>query len=83
MSTVETMSQTSQQQSIREQEEMLLWDWQMISLVLAIIACLLFFIVTAIISINYVRQWRKIKKQFDTGTYTLFLSFLNMMKWLT
>lgn len=51
----------------RETEEILLWDWQLISLILAVAACLLFFTVTAIISINYVRQWRKIKKQFDTG----------------
>ncbi|KAG5684785.1 hypothetical protein PVAND_013998 [Polypedilum vanderplanki] len=34
--------------------------------IMTIIACLLFFTVTAIISINYVRQWRKIKKEFDT-----------------
>lgn len=50
-------------------EDQLIWDWQMISLVLAVAACLLFFIGTAFISINYIRQWRKIKKQFDNGEF--------------
>lgn len=48
-------------------EDELIWDWQMVSLVLAMAACLTFFIGTALISINYIRQWRKIKKQFDNG----------------
>lgn len=48
-------------------EDELIWDWQMVSLILAVAACLTFFIGTALISINYVRQWRKIKKQFDNG----------------
>jgi hypothetical protein len=65
ISTRETMR--DRQNVVREEEELLVWDWQLISLVLAILACLLFFTVTAIISISYVRQWRKIKKQFDTG----------------
>lgn len=51
----------------RDEQEILLWNWQLTFLVLAIIACCLFFLVTAFISINYIRQWRKIKKQFDTG----------------
>lgn len=49
------------------QEAEVIWDWQLVSLILAIVACLLFFVGTAFISINYIRQWRKIKKQFDTG----------------
>lgn len=53
----------------REEQEILFWDWQLIFLILAIISCLLFFLVTAFIFINYVRQWRKIKKQFDTGEF--------------
>lgn len=53
----------------REEQEILFWDWQFIFLILAIISCLLFFLVTAFIFINYVRQWRKIKKQFDTGEF--------------
>ncbi|CAG9802768.1 unnamed protein product [Chironomus riparius] len=64
MSTMESLSASEESES-REQE-MLLWDWQLVTLILAIAACFLFFAVTAIISLNYVRQWRKIKKQFDT-----------------
>jgi hypothetical protein len=48
-------------------EEEAIWDWQLVSLILAVAACLMFFLGTAFISINYIRQWRKIKKQFDTG----------------
>lgn len=69
-----TMESYSAEAAESREEELLLWDWQLITLILAIIACLLFFIVTAIISINYVRQWRKIKKQFDTGKFLI--SFL-------
>jgi hypothetical protein len=61
--TIDTLS--AQASTLSEEEEM--WDWQMVSLVLAFAACLLFFVGTAVISINYIRQWRKIKKQFDTG----------------
>ncbi|XP_070492824.1 tumor necrosis factor receptor superfamily member wengen-like isoform X2 [Chironomus tepperi] len=64
MSTMESLSASDDDAS--RDKEMLLWDWQLITLILAITACFLFFAVTAIISINYVRQWRKIKKQFDT-----------------
>ena len=52
-------------------EDELIWDWQMVSLILAVTACLTFFIGTALISINYIRQWRKIKKQFDNGEFIL------------
>lgn len=64
-STMESLS-ASEAAASRE-KEMLLWDWQLITLILAITACFLFFAVTVIVSINYVRQWRKIKEQFDTG----------------
>lgn len=60
-----TESFTAQASTLNGEE--LIWDWQMVSLVLAVAACLLFFVGTALISINYIRQWRKIKKQFDNG----------------
>lgn len=59
--------QTIQAEASTLTEDELVWDWQMVSLVLAVAACLLFFIGTAVIAINYIRQWRKIKKQFDNG----------------
>ncbi|CAO1408382.1 unnamed protein product [Diamesa hyperborea] len=61
-----TIDPLSAQASTANEEEEILWDWQMLSLVLAGLACFLFFTITAVISINYVRQWRNIKKQFDT-----------------
>lgn len=58
-------SLTAQASTLTEDEA--IWDWQLVSLILAVVACLMFFVGTAFISINYIRQWRKIKKQFDTG----------------
>lgn len=63
--TADTLS--PQASTLSEDEE--IWNWQMVSLVLAFGACLLFFVGTALISINYIRQWRKIKKEFDTGKF--------------
>lgn len=59
--------ETFSAQTSTPSDDELIWDWQMISLVLAVFACLLFFVGTALVSINYIRQWRKIKKQFDNG----------------
>lgn len=61
--TIDSLS--AQASTLTEDEEIL--DWQMVTLILAVAACLMFFVGTAIISINYVKQWRKIKKEFDTG----------------
>lgn len=63
---IETLS--AQAATQREEEEVI-WDWQLVTLMLAVAACLMFFIGTAFISINYIRQWRRIKKQFDTGKF--------------
>jgi hypothetical protein len=49
----------------------MLWTWQAASLALAVIACLLFFIAAAVISINHARQWRRIEKHFDAGKQKL------------
>jgi wengen len=62
-----TIDTLSAQASTLSEEEAAMWDWQLVSLILAFAACLMFFVGTALISINYIRQWRKIKKQFDTG----------------
>jgi wengen len=58
------------------QVEKFAWDWQMITLVLAIFTCIMFFVGTALVSINYIRQWRKIKKQFDDGKFAQRISAL-------
>lgn len=61
------MEGLSAQASTFNSGEEAIWDWEIISLVLAVAACLMFFIGTALISVNYIRQWRRIKKEFDTG----------------
>lgn len=60
---------TAEASTLSEDERIL--DWQMVSLVLAVSACLTFFVGTALISINYIRQWRKIKKEFDNGKFLI------------
>ncbi|XP_039280065.1 uncharacterized protein LOC111054411 isoform X2 [Nilaparvata lugens] len=41
--------------------ETLVWDWQAVALVSAVVACLLFFSLAAIYSLLHVRQWRRLK----------------------
>ncbi|CRK89646.1 CLUMA_CG003399, isoform A [Clunio marinus] len=65
-SQLDNLSSKSHKSASQLSEEEMIWDWELISLILAVAACLLFFVGTAFISINYIRQWRKIKKQFDT-----------------
>lgn len=62
--------ETFSAQTSEPSENELVWDWQLISMILAVAACLLFFVGTALVSINYIRQWRQIKKQFDNGELT-------------
>ncbi|XP_046672156.1 uncharacterized protein LOC124362044 [Homalodisca vitripennis] len=45
--------------------ERLVWDWQAVALASAVAACLLFFAVVAGYSILHVRQWRRLKTNFD------------------
>lgn len=47
--------------------EEILWDWQVASLLLAIIGCLLFLLAAACVALNQSRQWRRIEKHFDAG----------------
>lgn len=77
---IETLS--AQAATQREEEEVI-WDWQLVTLMLAVAACLMFFIGTAFISINYIRQWRRIKKQFDTGKFyqMMLTAHRNDYKW--
>ncbi|CAG5074116.1 Similar to wgn: Tumor necrosis factor receptor superfamily member wengen (Drosophila melanogaster) [Cotesia congregata] len=41
------------------------WDWQTSALVLAVCACIIFFIVAGCSAIIYVRQWRRMKRNFE------------------
>ncbi|XP_053677900.1 tumor necrosis factor receptor superfamily member wengen, partial [Anopheles nili] len=51
--------------------EAILWDWQVASLLLAIIGCLLFLLAAACVALNQSRQWRRIEKHFDADMEAL------------
>uniref|UniRef100_A0A182R0Y5 TNFR-Cys domain-containing protein n=1 Tax=Anopheles farauti TaxID=69004 RepID=A0A182R0Y5_9DIPT len=51
--------------------EEILWDWQVASLLLAIIGCLLFLLAAACVALNQSRQWRRIEKHFDADMEAL------------
>lgn len=43
------------------------WDWQISALVLAVCACIVFFMVAGCSALIYVRQWRQMKRNFEPG----------------
>ncbi|KOC66721.1 hypothetical protein WH47_00414 [Habropoda laboriosa] len=45
----------------------ILWDWQTGALILAVCACILFFLVAGCSALVYARQWRRMKKNFEPG----------------
>ena len=45
-------------------------DWQTAALFLAVLACLLFFIVAACILVHHMRQWRRMERRLDQGKIT-------------
>lgn len=47
--------------------ETLVWDWQGITMTLAVFSCILFFLVIALYSLHQARQWKKLKENFDAG----------------
>ncbi|KAF7393570.1 hypothetical protein HZH68_010389 [Vespula germanica] len=48
-------------------EGSLSWDWQTAALVLAVCACVVFFLVAGCSALVYARQWRRMKKNFEPG----------------
>ncbi|XP_049529875.1 tumor necrosis factor receptor superfamily member wengen [Anopheles darlingi] len=55
----------------RTDTEEILWDWQIASLLLAVIGCLLFLLAAACVALNQSRQWRRIEKHFDADMEAL------------
>lgn len=45
--------------------EELIWDWQAVALALAVFACLLFFVVACVYTVQHARQWRRLKDNFE------------------
>lgn len=44
-------------------------EWQTAALFLAVLACLLFFIVAACILVHHMRQWRRMERRLDQGKF--------------
>lgn len=47
--------------------ETLMYDWQDITLIMGVLACIVFFLVITLYSLHQAKQWRKLKENFDAG----------------
>ncbi|KAK1137196.1 hypothetical protein K0M31_001719 [Melipona bicolor] len=61
------LNEPSYPRSAAISKERILWDWQTIALILAVCACILFFLVAGCSALVYARQWRRMKKNFEPG----------------
>lgn len=55
------------------------WDWETGALVLAVCACILFFLVAGCSALVYARQWRRMKKNFEPAGLEEISARLNLM----
>ncbi|CAK9814536.1 Tumor necrosis factor receptor superfamily member wengen [Anthophora quadrimaculata] len=60
-------------------EDGILWDWQTGALILAVCACILFFLVAGCSALVYARQWRRMKKNFEPVGLEEISARLNLM----
>ncbi|XP_076298991.1 tumor necrosis factor receptor superfamily member wengen [Lasioglossum baleicum] len=60
-------------------EGKILWDWQTAALILAVCACILFFLVAGCSALVYTRQWRRMKKNFEPVGLEEISARLNLM----
>ncbi|XP_076667197.1 tumor necrosis factor receptor superfamily member wengen isoform X2 [Andrena cerasifolii] len=60
-------------------KEDILWDWQTGALILAVCACVLFFLVAGCSALVYARQWRRMKKNFEPVGLEEISARLNLM----
>jgi len=58
-------------------EDGLSWDWQTGALVLAVCACIVFFLVAGCSALVYARQWRRMKRNFEPGKFYKFIQLPN------
>ncbi|KAK9304311.1 hypothetical protein QLX08_004300 [Tetragonisca angustula] len=59
------LNESSYPRSAAISKERILWDWQTVALILAVCACILFFLVAGCSALVYARQWRRMKKNFE------------------
>ncbi|XP_012149501.1 tumor necrosis factor receptor superfamily member wengen isoform X1 [Megachile rotundata] len=78
---LETKDQIVNEPRLREtsSEERILWDWQTGALILAVCACILFFLVAGCSALVYARQWRRMKKNFEPVGLEEISARLNLM----
>lgn len=55
------------------------WDWQTGALVLAVCACVVFFLVAGCSALIYARQWRRMKRNFEPAGLEEISARLNLM----
>ncbi|XP_014486449.1 PREDICTED: uncharacterized protein LOC106750545 isoform X2 [Dinoponera quadriceps] len=55
------------------------WDWQTGALVLAVCACIVFFLVAGCSALVYARQWRRMKRNFEPAGLEEISARLNLM----
>ncbi|XP_012268234.2 uncharacterized protein LOC105693113 [Athalia rosae] len=55
------------------------WDWQTGALVLAVCACVVFFLVAGCSALVYARQWRRMKRNFEPAGLEEISARLNLM----
>lgn len=60
------------------EDETVSLDWQTAALFLAVLACLLFFIVAACILVHHMRQWRRMERRLDQGKLDLCKTIINI-----
>ncbi|XP_071557876.1 uncharacterized protein Wgn [Temnothorax nylanderi] len=60
-------------------EDNLPWDWQTGALVLAVCACIVFFLVAGCSALVYARQWRRMKRNFEPAGLEEISARLNLM----
>lgn len=60
-------------------EDRIVWDWQTGGLILAVCACILFFLVAGCSALVYARQWRRMKKNFEPAGFEEISARLNLM----
>lgn len=63
--------QLSAEQLQQYEEEALPLNWQTAALFLAVLACLLFFILAACILVHHTRQWRRMERRLDQGEWPI------------
>ncbi|XP_033205395.1 tumor necrosis factor receptor superfamily member wengen [Bombus vancouverensis nearcticus] len=75
----QVLNESPYPRSAATSKERILWDWQTVALILAVCACILFFLVAGCSALVYARQWRRMKKNFEPVGLEEISARLNLM----